>query len=305
MADRVITSAIHWKDYLDAANIERDIDSVCINCKKEQIRKNGKITITCSGMLSIDDVLSKEEVATLPLEEVEMLEREVNRYKWAKDTFVKDDGRALIGDRFYQEMMIRCSAKRKVLRCGRRVGKSFSMAVMITEALLRNEDYRILVVTPFEVQAEEIFNLVKQLLNNVKGIAVSEIIERSVSSPTHFIKIKNGSRVRGFTTGSSGAGSVRGQGADEIFIDEIDYMTEKDFNSIMAILADAPDTKLTVASTPDGEKMLYKLSRTVTYKEFHFPTFVLPHYNDELDRDLRDTTDDIGYVQEFMAEFGS
>ena len=305
MTDRVITSAIHWKDYLDAANIERDIDSVCKNCKKEQIRKNGKITITCSGMLSVDDVLSKEEVAMLPLDEVEMLEKEVNRYKWAKDTFVKDDGRALIGDRFYQEMMIRCSAKRKVLRCGRRVGKSFSMAVMITEALLRNEDYRILVVTPFEVQAEEIFNLVKQLLNNVKGIAVSDIIERSVSSPTHFIKLKNGSRVRGFTTGSSGAGSVRGQGADEIFIDEIDYMTEKDFNSIMAILADAPDTKLTVASTPDGEKMLYKLSRTVTYKEFHFPTFVLPHYNDELDRDLRDTTDDIGYVQEFMAEFGS
>lgn len=182
---------------------------------------------------------------------------------------------------------------------------SFSMAVMITEAILRNEDYRVLVVTPFEVQAEEIFNLVKQLLNNVKGIGPSEIIERSVSSPTHFIKLRNGSRVRGFTTGSSGAGSVRGQGADEIFIDEIDYMTEKDFNSIMAILADAPDTRLTVASTPDGEKMLYKLSRTVTYKEFHFPTFVLPHYNDELDRDLRDTTDDIGYVQEFMAEFGS
>ena len=641
MTDHVITSAIHWKDYLDAANIERDIESVCINCKKEQIRKNGKITIACKGMLSVDDILSKEEIDILPLEEVDLLATEINPYKWAKQTFVKDDGTPLISERFYQEQLIRCSAKRKVLRCGRRVGKaidintpiptpngfikmedleegdyvftekgtptriswvseimmgrpcyridfsdgssvvadeehtwtvetksirknnarnknkklkpvdmttrellengikvgdkgesnysipssmpveylekdllidpytlgywlgdghsntsyftvgdldkedfmfnipyevvklknkfiysipeikknlrklnllgnkhipdsykfssisqrlelvrglmdsdgfcgdngkiefsnknkkiaedlksiieslgiicsmsegvstlygkncgpryrlyintevslfklerkkdkqkntkrkgiekrryivnitpvesipvkcisvesetslylfgtnynvthnSFSMAVMITEALLRNEDYRILVVTPFEVQAEEIFNLVKQLLNNVKGIAVSEIIERSVSSPTHFIKLKNGSRVRGFTTGSSGAGSVRGQGADEIFIDEIDYMTEKDFNSIMAILADAPDTKLTVASTPDGEKMLYKLSRTVTYKEFHFPTFVLPHYSDELDRDLRDTTDDIGYVQEFMAEFGS
>ena len=641
MTDRVITSAIHWKDYLETADIDKDISDVCIKCRKKQIRENGKITINCKGMLSVDDILSKEEIDILPLEEIDLLTTEINPYKWAKQTFVKEDGTPLISERFYQEQLIRCSAKRKVLRCGRRVGKaidvntpiptpggfvkmkdlqegdyvftengtptriswvsdimtdrpcyridfsdgssvvadeehtwtvetklirknnarnknkklnlvnmttkellkngvkigqkdesnysipvsmpvgysekelpidpytlgywlgdghsntsyftvgeldkedfivnipyevvklknellysipeikknlrklnllgnkhipdsykfssvsqrlelvrglmdsdgfcgengkiefsnknkkiaedlksiieslgiicsmsegvstlygkscepryrlyintevplfkldrkkdkqkntkrrgiekrryivnitpvesipvkcisvesetslylfgtnynvthnSFSMAVMITEALLRNEDYRILVVTPFEVQAEEIFNLVKQLLNNVKGIAVSEIIERSVSSPTHFIKLKNGSRVRGFTTGSSGAGSVRGQGADEIFIDEIDYMTEKDFNSIMAILADAPDTKLTVASTPDGEKMLYRLSRTVTYKEFHFPTFVLPHYNDELDRDLRDTTDDIGYVQEFMAEFGS
>ena len=634
-------STIHWKDYLDSLNIEKDVGKVCQQCREKQIRDSGKITISCNGMLALQDILTEEEIATISEEEIAGLEKEVNKFRWAKETFIKEDGTPLIADRYYQEMLIQCTAKRKVFRCGRRVGKaidintpiptpqgfvkmedlqegdyvfkedgtptriswvsdimtdrpcyridfsdgssvvadeehtwtvetklirknnarnknkklklvnmttkellengvkigqkdesnysipvsmpvgysekelpidpytlgywlgdghshtsyftvgeldkndfienipykvvklknylaysvpeikeslknnnllnnkhipdlykfssisqrlelvrglmdsdgfcgdngkiefsnknkrlaedlksvieslgiicsisegestlyekncgpryrlyintevslfklerkrskqknthrvgiekrryiksitpvesipvkcisvesetslylfgenynvthnSFSMAILITEAILRNNDHRVLVVTPFDVQAEEIFNLVKQLLNNVKGIPGAEIIERAVSSPTHFIKLKNGSRVRGFTTGSSGAGSVRGQGADEIFIDEIDYMTEKDFNSIMAILADAPDTKITVASTPDGEKMLYKLSRTPTYKEFHFPTFALPHYSDELDQDLRDTTDEIGYVQEFMAEFGS
>ena len=635
----ILTSKIYWKDYLESSDIERDIDNVCTNCKRKQIQEHGKITIQCNGMLNINDLLSEEEQVNLDPNEVELLDAELNPYVWAKKNFVKSDETPIIQDRFYQEMMQRCSAKRKVFRCGRRVGKainiytpiptpdgfklmkdimegdfvfdetgrptrvtwagdildnrecynvefsdgssviadkehtwtvetkkirknnarnkkkslpmvdmttaelveygvkignknesnfsipvsepvqysekevpidpytfgywlgdgnsnnhyftvgeedqeeflqnipyqvknmsgitkfsvpeikdglvslgvinnkhipdiyrfgsieqrlelvkglmdsdgycgnngkiefcntnkniseslksimeslgiiatisegratlygkdcgpkyriyvntkislfklkrkserqktkrrgietrryitkiskvssipvkcisvdaksslylfgenynvthnSFSMATMITERILRNENYRVLVVTPYDVQAEEIFNLVKMLLKNVKEIPVEEIIERAVSSPTHFIQLRNGSRVRGFTTGSSGAGSVRGQGADEIFIDEIDFMTERDFNAIMAILADAPDTKLTVASTPDGEKMLFKLSKTATYKEFHFPTFVLPHYNDELDQDLRDTTDDIGYIQEFMAEFG-
>jgi replicative DNA helicase len=297
-------SEIYWKDYIDSLDIERDINEVCNKCRAKQIRDNGKITISCRGMMKIGDVIDPADLSYLTEEEKQSLEKEINPFLWAKSTFVKEDGTPLISERFYQEQLTRCSAKRRVFRCGRRTGKSYAMAILIAEALLRNSDYRVLVVTPYDVQAEEIFLLVKQLLSNVKGIPASEIIERAVSSPTHFIKLKNGSRVRGFTTGSSGAGSVRGQGADEIFIDEIDYMSEKDFNSVMAILADAPDTKLTVASTPDGEKMLYKLSRTPTYKEFHFPTFVLPHYSDELDQDLRDTTDGIGYIQEFMAEFG-
>lgn len=305
ITEKAITSKVYWKDYLDSLDIETNIDSVCHNCRKNQIRKNGKITVQCNGILKLNDVLSEEEKLQLSEDELILLKKEISPYVWAKETFKKEDGSPLIVDRFYQEAMIGCTAKRKVLRAGRRLGKSFSMAISITESILRNSNYRVLVVTPFDVQAEEIFNLIKQFLKNVNGVTYPEIVERAVSSPTHFIQLKNGSRVRGFTTGSSGAGAVRGQGADEIFIDEIDYMSAKDFNSIMAILADAPDTKLTVASTPDGEKMLYKLHNTPTYKEFHYPTFLLPHYNDDLDQDLRDTTDDIGYVQEFMAEFGS
>lgn len=572
------TSKIYWKDYLDSLNIEKDIHNVCHKCRLDQIKEYGKITIECSGMTSVKDIIPEDQISKISESEMEEFENIVNPYKWAIDTFVKQSGEPLVKNRYYQESLVNCSAKRKVYRCGRRIGKaldintpiptpngfkkmkdisdldyvfdengkptkvkwsgdimydrpcysisfsdgssviadeehewainkyhsgntenyssynaktadiftdlkdnnnrfkyfifstgiveyeekklpidpyffgrsiynnssvlpvekipdeykfssysqrlsllrgimdigglyiengvvsyendnkvllydiksvieslgmicsayttentfgftvspniniflekyndktiefnkcdtqkrryitkvekvdsipvkcisvesesslylfgenynithnSYSMAISIVEAVLRNEEYRVLVVTPYDVQAEEIFNLVKQLLSNVKGVDSSEIIDRAVSSPTHFIRLKNGSRIRGFTTGPSGAGSVRGQGADEIFLDEVDYMSEKDFNAILAILADAPETKITVASTPDGEKMLHKLSKNPRYKTFHFPTFVLPHYTDELDQDLRDGTDEIGYIQEYMAEFGA
>ena len=97
----------------------------------------------------------------------------------------------------------------------------------------------------------------------------------------------------------------KGQPANLIYIDEVDYLGQKDFNSILAILLDKPDTELWVTSTPDGEKQLYRLSQDKAYKEFHFPSFVLPHYNDDIDNDLRSQSDDMGYVQEVMAEFGT
>ena len=55
-----------------------------------------------------------------------------------------------------------------------------------------------------------------------------------------------------------------------LYIDEVDYLGQKDFNSILAILLDKPDTELWVTSTPDGEKQLYRLSQDEHIKSFIF-----------------------------------
>ncbi len=170
--------------------------------------------------------------------------------------------------------------------------------------MLTTEKYYVLVVAPYDAQAEEIYVKAKQILNNLNE-PYDEIVESAKESPNYQIKLRNGSRLRCFTAGSSGAAQVRGQPANLIYIDEVDYLGQKDFNSILAILLDKPDTELWVTSTPDGEKQLYRLSQDKAYKEFHFPSFVLPHYNDDIDNDLRSQSDDMGYVQEVMAEFGT
>lgn len=170
--------------------------------------------------------------------------------------------------------------------------------------MLTTEKYYVLVVAPYDAQAEEIYVKAKQILNNLNE-PYDEIVESAKESPNYQIKLRNGSRLRCFTAGSSGAAQVRGQPANLIYIDEVDYLGQKDFNSILAILLDKPDTELWVTSTPDGEKQLYRLSQDRAYKEFHFPSFVLPHYNDDIDNDLRSQSDDMGYVQEVMAEFGT
>lgn len=184
---------------------------------------------------------------------------------------------------------------------------TYSFSLNILHRVMTNENYKVLIATPYEVQAEELINQIRELIYRLdpEWGSYQDLVIKDVKSPNYVMQFSNRSRIRAFTTGSSGAGSVRGQSAHLIVLDEVDYMSESDFNSILAILADHPDTELWVASTPNSKKALYRLEQLSAYKKFHFPTFVLPHYNDQLDQDFRDGLTDVGYVQEIMAEFGA
>ncbi len=298
---------IPWREYLSQKNYNKDINSMCDLCIKDQIKKYGQQTIRCEGMLSGKKTIPEQFAHMFTEEELDLVEQSINPYHWAAkniDTANENPSTKLFMPRWYQEFILRCSAKRKTIRAGRRIGKTQSITMGLIHKMLTNEKYYVLVVTPFDAQAEEVYVKAKQILNNLNE-PYAEIVESAKESPNYQIKLRNGSRLRAFTAGASGAAQVRGQPANLIYIDEVDYLGQKDFNSILAILLDKPDTELWVTSTPDGEKQLYRLSQDKAYKEFHFPSYVLPHYNDDVDNDLRSQSDEMGYVQEVMAEFGS
>lgn len=298
---------IPWREYLENKKYNKDINSMCDLCIKDQIKKYGQQTIRCEGMLSGKKTIPEQFAHMFTEEELDLVEQSINPYHWAAkniDTANENPSTKLFMPRWYQEFILRCSAKRKTIRAGRRIGKTQSITMGLIHKMLTNEKYYVLVVTPFDAQAEEVYVKAKQILNNLNE-PYAEIVESAKESPNYQIKLRNGSRLRAFTAGASGAAQVRGQPANLIYIDEVDYLGQKDFNSILAILLDKPDTELWVTSTPDGEKQLYRLSQDKAYREFHFPSFVLPHYNDDVDNDLRSQSDEMGYVQEVMAEFGS
>jgi len=180
---------------------------------------------------------------------------------------------------------------------------TFGVVLSLLHRMLTNNNYNVLVVTPFDSQSEEVFTTMKKLLMNLEQ-PYNSIVKRAKESP-YYIELRNGSRMKAFTVGNSGGGQIRGQPADILYVDEADLLTQKDFNSILAIMLDKPDTEMWVSSTPDGERQMYKLSQDEAFKEFHFPSSVLPHYNDKIDRDLRNQSDEMGYVQEVLAEFGA
>ena len=300
-------SEIPWRDYLGRKAYNKDINQMCSMCIKDQISKHGQITIKCDGLLSGKSKIPEQFMHHFSEEEMDIVEQSINPYYWAeKNIDIKNENPStkLFMPRWYQEQFLRCSARRKTIRAGRRIGKSQGITMGLLHKMLTTEKYYVLVVAPYDAQAEEIYVKAKQILNNLNE-PYDEIVESAKESPNYQIKLRNGSRLRCFTAGSSGAAQVRGQPANLIYIDEVDYLGQKDFNSILAILLDKPDTELWVTSTPDGEKQLYRLSQDKAYKEFHFPSFVLPHYNDDIDNDLRSQSDDMGYVQEVMAEFGT
>lgn len=301
---------IPWRQYLESKNYNHDINEMCRLCIQEQKAKSGGITIACKGLASKSQYIKPEEEHNFTEEDMDLMEQAANPYHWAEkniDVEKIGDPKRLFIPRWYQNQISSCSAARKVIRCGRRAGKSYSLALNILHKVLTNKNYWVLIVTPYEVQSEEIINLILQFLFNINPEfgTYDDLVDSYKQSPNRTINFANGSRIKAFTTGSAGAASIRGQRADLIVIDEIDYITAKDFNSIIAILADKPHTELWTASTPDGEKQLYKLSKNKRYKEFHFPSFVLPHYNDELDSEFREATDETGFVQEIIAEFGT
>lgn len=93
--------------------------------------------------------------------------------------------------------------------------------------------------------------------------------------------------------------------ANDCIVHNCDFLRPTDLDSILGILADNINTELWASSTPIGETNLFRLAKNNKYKEFHYPTYVVPHYNDELDEDFRDQLSEIGYKQEVKAIYGA
>ena len=150
-------------------------------------------------------------------------------------------------------------SKKTVLRLGRRLGKSECMCILIlwhawTKANKgANEDqYDILILAPFEEQVDLIFKRLHQLID------AAPMLQQSVTRDVYHNITINGANIKGLTAASkagTGAANTRGQRADLIIMDEIDYMGSSEITNILNIRNEAPDRiKVLVASTPCGKR---------------------------------------------------
>lgn len=182
-------------------------------------------------------------------------------------------------------------------------GKSFALSLLIIHRAIMarpSSNYRILIVSPFAAQTEEVVDNIISICR----LLVEDPIQSSKGSPNHEIVFKTGCILKGFTA-SKEANSIRGQPGDLLVIDEADDMPIKAMVSIMGIRMGRPNVEVWKSGTPKGEKNLFEGDMKVTAKSFHYPSFVIPHYTDELDADNRADLGEIGYVQEVMAEYGA
>ena len=210
--------------------------------------------------------------------------------------------------RWYQEEMIACSANWKVVRAGRRLGKTAAIAVIALHHAFTNDHHTVLVVAPYQSQVAKIFQEMQ------KHIDVSEIlqdsIERQRNSPPMQIVFKNGSVLIGFASGkgqSQHSDQIRGQDADLIVLDEVDMMNDYDLETIMAILASHAQCKIWASSTPRGwRKKFWEwcTNKKLRFKEFHYVSAESPEWTQDIEDYFHETTSHMGYLHEFIAEFG-
>ena len=150
-------------------------------------------------------------------------------------------------------------SKQVVLRLGRRLGKTDSMCVLIWWYAYTqlnkgpNEQYNILILTPYETQVDLIFDRLKQLLEG------SPLLEGMVTRDIHHrYELSNGTIITGLTagasSGNSGSNNTRGQRADLIVLDEVDYIGSSQITNIINIRNEAPERiRILAASTPCGK----------------------------------------------------
>lgn len=150
-------------------------------------------------------------------------------------------------------------AKQLVLRLGRRLGKTDSMCILIWWYAFTqinkgdNGQYNILILTPYETQVDLIFTRLKQLLEG------SPLLEGMVTRSIHHrYELSNGTIITGLTAGASngtnGGNNTRGQAADLIVLDEVDYIGSSQLTNIINIRNEAPERiRIMAASTPCGK----------------------------------------------------
>ena len=221
---------------------------------------------------------------------------------WAKVEFNWDA-------RWYQAEFLRCTSQFRAFRAGRRVGKTEGLAIYILWKLFTNKNYQVLVIAPYQPQVKKIFEMIRLFMSMSISLAGKMPTDRE--SPYEQIKIPNGSSVRGFSSGArTGARSdkIRGQDANEIVIDEVDYLADEDLEVISAILASNADTTLLVASTPTGIRQklhTWCTEKTQRFKEFWFIAAESPSWTKKAERYFRSNYSEGGYLREFLAEFGT
>ena len=249
--------------------------------------------------------------------------------------------------RDYQELILEKAktVRSLVLRLGRRLGKTDSMCVLIlwfayTQANKGpNNQYDILIITPYETQIDLIYKRLQQLIDG--SPMLRQMIKRSIH---HLYELENGSTIKGLTAGAKSgneANNTRGQRADVIVLDECDYIGSAPLTNVINIRNEEPERiKVIAASTPSGKhEEYYKWCTGASHRyapssediknfefngyqyvnnpkgngwtEIYAPSIVnkgLLKVNPETGvtyiEDLRQELSEMRFVQEVLAEFG-
>lgn len=181
-----------------------------------------------------------------------------------------------------------------------------TLCVAMLHQLYTHQNFKIVVIAPYQSQIDLIFARLIGLIQNNKSLFNS--VSRKVKAPQYAIGLHNGSQVLGFTAGTKSGGNAdaaRGQSANMLVFDEADYLSAGDMDSALAIITNFPDATVWMSSTPTGRReKFYETCYNNLFKEFRYSSHVNPNWTEELDDLYHSQLTEDGYKHEVMAEFG-
>jgi hypothetical protein len=263
---------------------------------------------------------------------VKLLLASVDPVEWAELMFGFTDTKEEWRLRSYQKEQLRCSSRRITVREGRRAGKTFAMAVKLLylafnkrvpagvnpeTGQLQYTGPTIMVVTPYQSQILNIFDEMEKLIKSNKQLVARTTTGSGgsmyVKTPFFHMDFDNGAIVKGFVSGvgtkvdGSGGGTMRGQSAHVVYLDEMDMIPDDVLDKVVMpiLLSDLKgDVTLVATSTPIGKRGRFYnwCLEDPTFKEDHLPSTVLPQW-DRLKAMYENQGTHDTFRAEFMAEF--
>ena len=210
-----------------------------------------------------------------------------------------------------QTAFIQSPAKRKIIRAGRRGGKTVGVSIYAVERFLQGK--RILYAAPTQEQVDRFWVSV--------GRALSEPIDAGVfykNETKHIIELAGTEqRIRAKTAWN--ADSLRGDYADELIMDEFQLIAEDAWNTVGApMLADNDGNAIFIytppslssrsvskASDPQNAAKMFKRAMADTsgrWEAFNFTSYDNPYISKIALDDLAKDMTSVAYRMEIMAE---
>jgi hypothetical protein len=201
-------------------------------------------------------------------------------------------------------------------------GKSWGMMFRILHHAVTRPNYRVIIVTPYMAQVDLMYSDIWQILGHGGLRSTEEIreafgIERTLRKPAE-ITFRNGSIIRMFTAGANSGGNantVRGQEADLLVLDELDFFGDPDLSAIMPMLQDTSEEKvyektLLISSTPNGRRDLFYAiidpdNPNSGVKEYWFSCYANPLFNKDGEENARQLAKtESQFEHEYIASWG-
>lgn len=199
--------------------------------------------------------------------------------------------------------IIESDARFKIIRAGRRSGKStLEIEEMVFDAVT-GENRNIFYIAPTQKQARSI--IWESLKTRLAGIGKANESRLEMQVPT-----KDGGFSTIFVSGWENRENYRGMKAYKIVFDELDTMRDffVSYQEIFRPMLTDTAGKATFIGTPKKEnpnlKRLEKLAETDgDYKAFHFATEDNPHIPKEEIKKAKEELDPETFRQEYLAEY--
>lgn len=200
-----------------------------------------------------------------------------------------------------QHAIVSSDARFRILRAGRRWGKTELAAHEIIMAAIRGEHQMVWWVSESDKNVRRGYRKVLQQLPRDLLAAPPP----SESSNDRILRFKNGSTVEFYTAGSPD--SLVGEGLDFLVVDEAALIDDNVwFQRLRPTLADKKGRAL-IISTPRGRNWFWKLwtrgQRGGDYASWHYTSYDNPTIDHAEIEDARKTMPRIIFEQEYLAEF--